>query len=80
MAYMYILKSLKNGRYYIGSTNNLERRLKEHNAGKMGYTKRYRPWKIYYTEEYKNAAEAKKRERQVKSWKKRVMIEKLKCL
>jgi putative endonuclease len=48
MHYVYILKSLKaKDRYYIGLTNNLERRLKEHSEpASNNYTYRYRPWKL----------------------------------
>lgn len=39
MYFVYILKSLKDGNLYIGRTNNIERRLKEHNSGKVRSTK-----------------------------------------
>ena len=45
MQYVYILRSKKQKRQtYIGTTDNLERRLEEHNAGKQPHTKRYAPW------------------------------------
>ncbi len=69
MYYVYILESEKSGRHYIGSTANLERRLAEHNEGKVKSTKRYRPWKIIYTEEFSTKTEALKRERKIKSYK-----------
>ncbi|MFA3783790.1 GIY-YIG nuclease family protein [Melioribacteraceae bacterium 4301-Me] len=50
MYYTYILKSQFNGTYYKGSTSDLEKRLKFHNAGKSKYTKKYRPWKLHYYE------------------------------
>lgn len=43
-------------------TNNLERRLREHNSGKNFYTKRYIPWSLVYSEEFSTVQEAKKRE------------------
>ena len=52
MYYVYILESEKSGRHYVGLTSNLKRRLTEHNEGKVKSTKRYRPWKIIYTEEF----------------------------
>lgn len=73
----YILKSRKNNRFYIGSTNDLERRLEEHNSGKSGFTKSGVPWEVYHTEEFLERKEAILRERQIKAWKKRSMIEKL---
>jgi putative endonuclease len=48
--YVYILRSLKNNSFYKGSTNNLEKRLTEHNDGETKSTTRYVPWKIeWYT-------------------------------
>ena len=47
MFIVYILLSLQDpSRYYIGITENLEERLKEHNSGKGAYSKRYAPWQI----------------------------------
>jgi predicted GIY-YIG superfamily endonuclease len=47
MKYVYILKSeVEPERFYIGSTDNLERRLQEHNTGQSVHTNKYRPWKI----------------------------------
>ncbi|MCL5784155.1 MAG: GIY-YIG nuclease family protein [Patescibacteria group bacterium] len=62
MYYTYVLKSLKNGKLYTGSTNNLVRRLEEHNSGKSKYTRLTRPFKIIYKEEFKTRSEAHKRE------------------
>ena len=67
MYYAYILKSLKDGRYYYGSTGDLTKRLKAHNAGKVRSTKSRRPWKIHYTESFASKSEALKRERFFKS-------------
>ena len=45
--YVYILESLDfENRFYVGFTENLTNRLKEHNSGKLPNTKRYLPWKI----------------------------------
>lgn len=47
MRYVYILKSeIQSERFYVGSTNDLDRRLAEHNAGHSVYTNKYKPWKI----------------------------------
>lgn len=78
MYYTYILKSNKNNKYYIGSTSDLNRRLIEHNSGKVKSTKLYRPWDIYYFQEFNNEKDVILKERQIKSWKSRSMIEKLK--
>ena len=69
MYYVYILKSLKDGRYYIGYTSNLEERIKKHNAGETKSLKYIRPLKIIYFEKYNTRQEAYKRERQIKRYK-----------
>ena len=47
MHIVYILKSFQDkNKYYIGITDNLERRLKEHNSASVGYSKRYVPWEL----------------------------------
>jgi putative endonuclease len=74
---VYILVSVVNGKYYVGCTNSFEKRIIKHNSGKVYWTKRYKPWKLIYKEEYKTLSEARKREKQIKSWHKRSRIEKL---
>ncbi len=66
MFFMYILKSKKDNNLYIGSTNNLVRRLKEHNAGLVKSTKSRIPFKLVYYEGYANEEEARKREENLK--------------
>ncbi len=48
--------------YYVGITDNLNKRLSEHNRGKTKSTKAYLPFKIVYHEVYNNKTEARKRE------------------
>ena len=68
MATMYILLCA-NGKYYVGSTENLEERLKRHNAGYgCGFTKAHLPVKLIYKEEYPTIEEAYQRERQLHGW------------
>jgi putative endonuclease len=74
---IYILKSQIDDTYYIGYTDNLERRVYEHNFGKKGYTRKKRPWKLVYSEECDNKTEAIKREIYLKRNKSRVYIEEL---
>jgi len=64
---------------YVGSTNNLEKRLKEHNNLKCGahYTKIRRPVKLKYSESLDSFSSARKREAEIKSWKRE---EKLKLI
>ena len=77
MFYIYILKSEKNGSYYVGSCKDVDERAGLHNKGSVKSTKRYVPWKVIYNEQYKILSEARKRESQIKSWKRRALIEKL---
>jgi len=63
MYYVYILKSKKDGKLYIGSTNNLWRRIKEHNYGLLKSTKSRLPFEIVYYEAYKSEKDARKREK-----------------
>lgn len=63
---LYILKSLKDGNLYIGSTSNLKRRLEEHNSGKVFLTKTRIPFELVYTEVYKAEKDARHREHNLK--------------
>jgi putative endonuclease len=66
--YMYILKCSDNS-YYIGSTNNLELRLVQHQAGQGSkYTSKRLPVTLLYFEEYPSVADAFYREKQVQGW------------
>jgi putative endonuclease len=66
MFYLYVLKSKKDNNIYIGSTNDLRRRLIEHNEGKVFSTKGRRPFELRYYESYYNKDEARKRESSLK--------------
>lgn len=45
---VYILKSIRDGSFYVGSTDNLDARLKEHNSGRCRYTVSRIPWRIHW--------------------------------
>jgi putative endonuclease len=77
MYFVYILQSKKDHRYYVGVSENVERRLREHNAGGSKSTAPYRPWTIIKIEEYPDAKLAYKRERFIKSKHSRIIIEKI---
>ncbi len=62
MYYIYILQSLKDGKTYVGYTNNLQERLKKHNSGQAKSTKFRQPLKLIFSEEFKTSAEARQRE------------------
>ena len=63
---IYMLKSSKKDWYYVGSTNNIERRLREHNNGEVHSTKAYKPLSIFYTREFDLEDEAREYERKLK--------------
>jgi len=67
MYYVYILKSQLKNQIYIGSTNNLNKRIKEHNSGKVFSTKPYKPWMLFYYEAYQYEISAKIREKKLKN-------------
>ena len=63
MYHAYVLRSLRDGSFYYGSTENLEKRLGEHNAGKVRYTKGHLPCVLHYAESFPTRREAAARER-----------------
>ncbi len=67
MFYVYVLKSLNNWRFYVGMTSNVEKWIKEHNAGYTKSTKGYLPWKLFFFETFSTREEARKREKYLKS-------------
>lgn len=66
---VYILKSIKDGGYYVGISKDVIKRLEEHNNGKTISTKNRRPFILVYKEQFLNYSEARKREIQIKSYK-----------
>ena len=66
MFYVYFLKSEKDGSLYIGYTDDLKRRLEEHNKEKSKSTKFKVPFELIYYESYKSRSDAKYRERNLK--------------
>ena len=74
MNYIYVLKSKKDLKRYIGLTNNLERRLLLHNSGKVKATKNRRPFELIYFEKFENRTKAAKREKFLKSGKGREFL------
>ena len=71
---VYILKSKLIEKYYIGSTNNFEVRIRQHNGKKAGWTKRYQPWMVVYTELTATRAQAMRIEKYLKSLKNKKRI------
>jgi putative endonuclease len=74
----YILFSAIRDKYYIGYTgDNLLERVRKHNSNHKGFTGFTADWRVVYVEEYLTKKEAMQREKEIKQWKSRKMIEKL---
>ena len=69
MFIVYILRSQSTGTLYTGQTSDLERRLREHQAGDARYTLGRGPWILIHKETYPTRSEAMKREKYLKSGK-----------
>jgi putative endonuclease len=67
--YVYILKSLKDNKYYIGSSSDVRKRLGFHNASLQRSTRNRVPFVLVYQEEFTNRCQALKREKQIKAYK-----------
>jgi putative endonuclease len=67
MYYTYILQSQKDQTFYTGMTENISRRLQEHNTGQTKSTKHRAPFELVYAEEFKTRTEARAREKFFKS-------------
>ena len=75
---LYILYSPTKNRYYVGFTSDeLTERLRRHNTNHKGFTGKTGDWEIAYFESFITKDEATKREKLIKSWKSRILIEKL---
>lgn len=77
MFYTYILFSSTTKKYYCGSTDNLERRINQHNSGYSKSTKGGVPWELKYFEEFTGRADAVRRENEIKKKKSKKYIEEL---
>jgi putative endonuclease len=75
--HFYILYSKSLNKYYVGHTNNLTRRLSEHNSGQTKSTRSGKPWILVYTDEFNSKLEANKEEIKIKKMKSRKYIESL---
>lgn len=77
MAYVYILKSEKNNKYYIGSTEDYIRRVKQHESGNVTFTRNIRPIKLALVQEYADINEARRIEKRLKKLKRKDYIDKI---
>jgi putative endonuclease len=74
----YILFSSQADKYYIGYTSDvIEERLRKHNSNHSGFTGKHKDWIIVYSESFEEKKSAMRREKEIKNWKSRKMIEKL---
>jgi len=64
--FVYAIRSKIDRRFYVGFTENVQKRLNEHNSGKTKSTKGYRPWDLIFTTECQTRAEARKLEKYYK--------------
>jgi len=69
MYYVYVLKSKKDNKLYIGYTNDLKKRIQQHNKGKNFSTAHRRPFSLVYYEAFKSQKDATAREKQLKKFK-----------
>jgi putative endonuclease len=67
MYYVYVIESQKNGDLYKGFTTDINKRIKEHNAGVTESTKNFRPWRLVYCEIFLNKKDSMEREKYLKS-------------
>ena len=74
---VYILQSKKNGRYYIGHTSDLSKRLSEHNNGLTYSTRNLIPWEVVFQKDFDEKGHAQHIELKIKKMKSRIFIEKL---
>ena len=78
MFYVYALYSKDFDKIYIGFTSDLNARLNAHNhESNTGWTSKFKPWILFYNEEFMNKSDAMKREKQLKSSRGRVFIRSL---
>ena len=67
--YVYVLRSVSSGRYYVGSTRDVQRRLQDHNRSKNKSVRGRGPFEIVFVEEYVSRLDAHRRELQIKRFK-----------
>lgn len=76
-SYVYILYFSESDRFYVGSTDDLTRRLNQHENGHTHSTKRLGKFNVAFTQEFDSLRKARTIEAKIKSWKRRDFIEKI---
>ena len=77
MFYVYVLRSEKTGRRYVGSSRDVHSRLQQHNSGHSLATKHGAPWRLIHQEEFLTRTEAVRRERFYKTGRGREFLDQL---
>jgi putative endonuclease len=77
MFYLYVLRSEKTGRRYVGSSQDVDSRLQQHNSGQSLATKHGAPWKLIHQEAFMTRPEAVRRERVYKTGRGRDLLDRL---
>ena len=77
MCFVYILYSPGLDCFYIGSSEDPDKRLTKHLAKHSGFTSKAKDWQISYREQFENKTDALRRERQLKDWKNKTRIKEL---
>ncbi|MBX7045520.1 MAG: GIY-YIG nuclease family protein [Ignavibacteria bacterium] len=67
MFYVYIIQSEVTGKFYVGQTKDVNKRVLYHNSNSSKYTGKFKPWKLVKVEGFETRSEAVKREREIKS-------------
>ena len=75
--FVYILRSLKNNKFYVGSTTDIFRRVHQHEAGRVRPTKPLRPLRLELFQEYSSIKLAREIERSLKKFKRKDYLEKI---
>jgi len=75
--WVYLLRSERTGRRYVGETDDLDARLCRHNAGLVFSTAPYRPWRLVYAEKFTCRTEARRRERFFKCGQGRALLKQM---
>ena len=74
MCWFYILRNIETDRYYVGSTNNLEKRLQQHKNGYTRTTRILMTYELVYSEKFDKINDARDREKKIKSYKSKKYI------
>jgi putative endonuclease len=74
MYWIYVLKAEKYNKSYVGYTDNVSRRLEQHNHGQSNFSKRFLPWKLIHSESFETQVEALTREKFLKSRSGRIFL------